>query len=352
MRCGTVEPPMGQQQKWCWSSALFLFFLCACGTNNSSVTRPPAKDSGTTLAPAEDGGIIVVPPKDGGSSKDPLHNDPFPSYCGPPDGGWTSPPTPTGTADCPSDKNLEGCPCTNPGEQASCWPGKRLNRNRGNCRDGTTTCGSSNEFDLTWGACQGAILPSPQATAGAGACTCFSRGAWKLANTTPCFIGSNGQYSSAVSTYMNGAGKASCPSSPPSPQPGTTFSANTLRVDCEGQFELCYTLKAGDYANPKPTDCVMAKVCTSGWYGQHDVEKAFPDLPAWTSSDTACVQQFATQAGYGEMSVKGKSMFCEDISDGGTPLVFQRVKYCPLSCNSDPSRPECAQCGNGASGDF
>src|SRR4051794_11544399 len=58
-----------------------------------------------------------------GSAEDPYANDPPPQYCGP--AGTTPPPTITGTAECPDDKNKPGCSCPTVGATASCWTGLR-----------------------------------------------------------------------------------------------------------------------------------------------------------------------------------------------------------------------------------
>jgi hypothetical protein len=127
-----------------------------------------------------------------------------------------------------------------------------------------------------------------------------------------------------------------------------------LTVDCEGRFNLCYTLKAGDADAPSDSDCVVARVCTGDvWYSARDTEQELPPLPSWNSSDSACAERFATSGGYGEMSVLGLSIECDDVDDGsGGEFVFNRVNYCPLSCNSDPTGPECMSCMMGGSGMF
>jgi hypothetical protein len=158
-----------------------------------------------------------------------------------------------------------------------------------------------------------------------------------------------------VSTYIDGQGKAQCPdpANLPNPQPGTTWSSDTLKVDCAGEFTLCYTLKAGTGTAPKSTDCVLAKKCTTGFYPTKGQVTPFPDLPAWTLSDSACATQFATTGGYGEMSVKGQSVLCEAVDDGhGNESVFNRVQYCPLACNQNPQGPGCQNCSQGGSGGF
>ena len=53
-------------------------------------------------------------------------SDPPPLAC---DGGGMPPPV-TGTPECPSDKNLPGCPCNPAGSTAACWTGLRKNRDR------------------------------------------------------------------------------------------------------------------------------------------------------------------------------------------------------------------------------
>ena len=279
--------------------------------------------------------------------------DPPPKYCGP-DGGGKAPDLPGGTPDCPSDKNREGCPCPKQGLVAKCWPGKRVNRNRGVCKDGTTTCTLHGELNLRWGPCKGYVLPTPGATKGAEACLCFSKGQWYIQNLVPCFMTYGDGKTYAVSTYMDNK-SAKCPpmvGPPPQPKAGAAWSVNDLTVDCAGQFKLCFTIKAGDFSKPKAADCLIAQTCLSAWYAKKDVKQKLPDLPSWTSSNTTCIDTFAKIGGYGEMSVVGKSVECQVIDDKGQPLVFKRMKYCPQKCSNDPTLPECKDCGNGATGTF
>ena len=78
-----------------------------------------------------------------------------------------SPHRPTGTPQCPDDKNREGVLAPRLGMSAPCWPGKRVNRSHGICRDGTTHCNDTTEFGLRWGSCEGYVLPLDGALAGA-----------------------------------------------------------------------------------------------------------------------------------------------------------------------------------------
>lgn len=287
-------------------------------------------------------------------------DDPPPMVCLE-DGGMGPPVDPPGgTPECPDDKNREGCRCDTPGETAACWPGLRANRNRGICRDGTTTCEAFDEFTGRWGACRGYVLPTEGATRGPAACRCFSMGQWQIDNLSPCFVdyGARGVY--AVSTYVDGAGRSQCPtlpsgaSPPPAPQAGTSWSTDRLTVDCEGRFELCYTLRAGNADTASPSDCVLARVCTGDfWYSTRDALQELPPLPSWTSPDSACARSFRDSGGYGEMSVLGLSVECDPVDDGsGAEYVFNRVNYCPLSCNTNPTAPGCERCMMGGSGTF
>lgn len=263
------------------------------------------------------------------------------------------PDPPGGTPECPDDKNREGCRCDVPGEMAPCWPGLRANRNRGQCRDGVTTCEAFDEFSGAWGPCVGPVLPTEGAIRGPAACTCFSQGQWALANLSPCFItyGTGNVY--AISTDpVTGLCPSDVPPEPPAPAAGS-WSANTLRVDCEGRFNLCYTIKAGDGSAPLATDCVVAEACTEGWYAERDTVQPFPDLPAWAGADPSCAEAFVDGGGYGEMTVQGLSVECDEIDDGsGGRYVFNRVNYCPLSCAMTPDAPECVDCMMGGSGSF
>ena len=99
-------------------------------------------------------------------------SDPLPPYCGPDPDHVVE--TPTGSLACPSDKNREGCPCTEAGQEAACWPGKRLNREHGICEDGMTRCVDTEEFGLRWGPARARCWPS-KARPRARDCRCFFR---------------------------------------------------------------------------------------------------------------------------------------------------------------------------------
>jgi hypothetical protein len=276
--------------------------------------------------------------------------DPPPMYCGLDGGMLPPPPPPGGTPQCPDDKNRQGCPCNTPGDSAACWPGLRKNRGLGICKDGTTSC-IQTEVGAQWGQCVGYVLPDPGATSGADACECFSAGTWALNNLVPCFYTIDGSLAGASSSLMMG-GMPTCPSMSMTPLtlPSGTWSIDTITVDCIGHWKLCYTLKAGDASNPQPTDCVMASTCTEGNYTMVNMSQPLPDLPAWvttTSDQVACAEQFTKTGGYGEMSVDGTTVTCEQVQK-----VFNRVNYCPLSCNTNPMDPACMGCGNGGSGTF
>lgn len=277
-------------------------------------------------------------------------NDPPIMYCVI-DGG-TPPKPPGGTPECPDDKNREGCPCPTAGQVAPCWPGLRANRNLGICRDGQTVC-LAGEVQNTWGRCEGYQLPQEGATSGKEACQCFSAGQWKLDNLVPCFHFYNNELIGARSSRLVGPNMTECPQAgapPLQPLPGT-WSPNTVRVDCEGQFKLCYALKAGRATDPRPTDCEVIKVCTEAFYAKVNEVQSFPALPHWVATSQAqraCAQQFIERGGYGEMSVDGLSITCDKVG----PKVFNRVQYCPLDCRMNDPRPECQNCGAGGSGNF
>lgn len=285
-------------------------------------------------------------------------DNPPPRFCGP--DGSMGPPAmlPGGTPECPDDLTREGCPCTTIGEERPCWPGLRVNRGRGICRDGVARCEQYDELVGRWSACEGYTLPRAGARLGPDACGCFSRGQWQITNLSPCFVTYPGNQVYAVSTYLDGMGHAQCPadpgmSPPPRPQPGTNFSTNFLTVDCSGQFRLCFTIKAGDPMHPAATDCVVSQTCTEAWYAHPGERQALPPLPAWANSDPTCAGRFTASGGYAEMSVRGLSTECQAIDNGsGQPYVFQRVPYCPVRCNTMPTLPECAMCRNGGSGMF
>lgn len=321
--------------------------LLACGADEDGETfGDPGSSGGQSSGQSSGFGAT----EDGGKPNvDPFANDPPPPWCGPV--GQPEPAKPGGSLECPDDKNKPGCPCTVPDQEVSCWTGLRKHRGLGQCKDGKAKCQRTSETTFGWSACEGQVLPAPGATKGAAACGCFSKGQWKIANTSPCFI--NNGAAGAVSTIVDGSGKAQCPTTVPPTVPSSPWSTNTLNVDCAGKFKLCYALKAGNFDAPSAADCKLAEVCTETDYPTANVEQAFPVLPAWATTDAVCAQKFATTGGYGEMTVLGKSVRCDVVDNGaGAPLMFNRVKYCPLSCNSNPSAPECANCQQGGSGTF
>jgi len=337
----------------------------ACGSDDGSTfTDPNAAEAGF-----EDGSFN---PNNKPDSGDPFANDPPPQYCVI-DGGPAQV-TVTGTPECPSDKNKPGCGCTTVGEKAACWTGLRANRHNGVCKDGMTECKQTSENTKAWGPCDGQVLPTAGQTKGAPACKCFSIGQWKLANLSPCFREYCGSADLnpdgscviqtaflAVSTYDDdGAGPnpAKCTdqgTTAPGPVPPGPWTTDTLKTDCAGRFTLCYELKAGDFANPKPTDCSLTKQCVTGDYAVENVEQAFPPLPAWTSADQNCAKAWNATGGYGEMTVKGESILCDKVDDGaGNAFVFNRVKYCPSKCRKAENMglAECMNCQQGGSGEF
>jgi hypothetical protein len=279
-------------------------------------------------------------------------NDPLPPYCGPDPDHMVDPVT--GSLACPSDKNREGCPCETAGEEAACWPGKRLNREHGICKDGMTRCIDTEEFGLRWAPCEGYVLPVQGATEGPEACGCFSSGRWALSNLSPCiFRGATNTW--LYSSKLNADGTLNCGTitAEPPPVPDGIWSTSSLNVDCEGQFTLCFTIKAGDVTNPQDNDCVVMEVCNDVNYEEARADQTLPDLPAWRSLDSACAGQFDTRGGYGEMSVLGESVECDQVDDGaGGRYVFHRTNYCPPSCQQTPTAPGCVECRTGGSGEF
>lgn len=316
--------------------------ITACGSNSAANGNGSGTDAGSPEFGDVDNPNTQYTP-------DQLWaNDPPPPWCGP--AGAPAPQPPGGTPDCPDDKNREGCPCSTVGQTAACWPGLRANRSLGICKDGTTTCVSKGELDKVWGPCTGYVLPDKTATKGAAACKCFSKGQWKIDNLVPCYANNNGTYF-ATSTACNG-------SVPPMTQPTAPWSPDTVTVDCAGHFKLCYSIKVGDAKNPTPQDCTISTVCTEADYVEANKPQKFPDLGGWVSSPSAstCVQKVMDTANpaptYGEMTVVGKSVRCDDISDNGQPLVFNRIPYCLLGCQPGSTDPKCAGCQPTGSGTF
>jgi hypothetical protein len=341
-------------------ASVWLVCLCAlgCASDNDAKAAKSAKreDAGAdTLQPPQNPTITFDAGRDhdmdGSTAPDAFFiNDPAPPMCGP--NGEVSSAKPTGgSADCPNDKNREGCPCDKPGQTSSCWPGKRVNRNHGVCKDGMTTCRSVVEFESTWGPCEGYILPEDGAVQGAPACRCFSNGRWALNNLVPCIYRDDEKDEVHITSSRPDADKGFRCEAKASPTADWTES--TLNVECAGQFRLCYTLKAGDVESPKSKDCTLVQKCIDSWYPKPNEDQRLPNLGGWASEDEACAKRFVDVGGYGEMSVVGMSSECDAVDDGnGKPFVFMRTRYCSSRCSSTPDLPECKACGTGGSGQF
>lgn len=331
--------------------------IVACGSDDESKFNDGKLDDPQFGNDAGFNGDVSSP------QEDLYKNDPPPQWCGP-DGGPAAPPPPGGTEECPDDKNKPGCACNTPGQKAACWTGLRKHRNLGICHDGETTCIQKNETTFAWGPCEGQQLPDPNATKGAPACSCFSQGQWKIANLSPCSAtydpdadGPQPMQYATVSTLLS-TGK--CPTfNGPATKPAEDWSTDTLKVDCAGTFKLKYRIRAGSFETPSPSDCVVGEVeLPEAFYPEPNVEMPWPNLPAWIGADPACAQKWATtpagqSPGYGEMIVKGESVRCDKIDDGsGGDFVFNRIKYCPISCNDDPTTPDCQACQQSGQGTF
>lgn len=354
---------------WCCTASVLGASSCAKeigGDLPASATSGPMSGDGAVLA---DSGTAVDPLGnvkpgtkrvflDAGPTGDAFFAmDPQPAYCGPEE-SRPALETVTGDARCPSDKNREGCPCLEPGATAACWPGKRVHRNHGVCKDGTTVCRDSTEFGLRWAPCEGYVLPEEGAVAGPKACGCFSAGTWSLTNLSPCIqinATTNKTYLYSSLRTLNADGSLNCGASvaEPPPVPTEVWSGSMLNVDCSGQFTLCYTIKAGNVKDPLPGDCTVVQTCEDVWYAESGKDQTLADLPAWSSPNSDCARQFVDRGGYGEMSVIGTSIDCDRVDDGkGGALVFHRVSYCKPSCRATPNDPGCADCRTGGSGDF
>jgi hypothetical protein len=325
----------------------------ACGSSGNGLFNNNGNDAGNNPGP-NNGNVDL---SDGGFTASGLASaDPPNKWCGPDADAPPPPPAVGGSPDCPSDKNLEGCPCTTPGQTAACWPGLRSNRNVGQCKDGTATCQNFGEVGAQWGPCVGAVLPDPTATSGAAACDCFSAGQWHIDNLVPYFVTFNGDAGPTIAlstTQDPDSGATVYPvisANEPDPPPEATanWSTDELTVDCAGTFTLCYDLKYGDFNNPLPTDCSIlphGPICLpKTYYPDAGAAQAFPTFGPWeaTAAQSSCAASFHANGGYGEMSVLGVSVLCQQIaSDAGTSFVFHRIQYCP------DTNPNCGQDGTG-----
>lgn len=191
------------------------------------------------------------------------------------------------------------------------------------------------------------------ACAGQVCSTCFLHGVWQLDNLSPCIvsgIGADGGLvvSGAVSSMLSNH-QVSCPASVTT-RPAEPWSTDALRTDCPGSYVLCLTLKAGAPQSPSASDCTIAQTCAPGTYLTAGQLQTWAPLPSWLASSDAqrtCAGQFSATGGYAELSVSGCASGC-----GSVARVFGRIRYCPLSCNANPSGPQCTGCQDPDGGSF
>jgi hypothetical protein len=297
---------------------------CACDVGSTCASGLVCQGGSCVAGPGADGG--------GGGGRDAGHvvgvdgggSDGGTAYCGP-DGGGSSMATSCTGAPVP------GCPCDTVGATDTCTNGR------------TITCNANGEFGGIWSACTG---------------SCFSSGTWHLDNTSPCLLSNgSGMVTDAFSSWIEG-GSITCGGpytvGEPIPIPTHDWSENQLTVDCQGQFTLCYTIKAGDADAPAATDCTVGQACTTAYYAEPNVTQDLPPLGPWLSTDSACARQFAATGGYGEMTVVGVTLDCQQIGATDHPYVFNRAPYCPLCCSDGSCTDgfDCAACTSGGSGGF
>jgi hypothetical protein len=198
------------------------------------------------------------------------------------------------------------------------------------------------------------VLPVEGVQEGPQACRCFSNGKWSIKNLVPCIHeDASGTY--IYSSHMDPDTGFVCDavSDVPPPVPDEVWTESALKVDCAGQFKLCYTIKAGKASDPKADDCVVMKSCVDVWYEKAEQMQDLMDLPGWSSSDKACASRFVKTGGYGEMSVLGKSVECEPVDDGkGKAYVFARTAYCGRDCADTPDAEGCKGCSVSGGGSF
>ncbi len=342
-----ISPPVRTGLAVMASSSLMAFVVVACGASGGSEFGEDTDGGGKI-----DGGTTgTFDPGDGAPDPDAFFvKDPPQQYCGP--ATKPPPPTPGGSLDCPSDKNIQGCPCLTLGERVKCYPGARATRGVGICQEGETECVKTGEVSKSWGPCTGAVLPKPGAKTGKDACKCFSEGEWKIKNIARCTFFASATHDEANVTKVTSTLEDGVTCADP---PTGVWSQDSLKVDCEGTFTLCYTIKAGDGAAKLPTDPVVGRVCTPAIdYPKANELVTLPPLGHW-ASDAAAGKAFFSRGGYGELTVKGKSYACDEVDDGnGNELVFQTIKYCPAKCDdaSHKTDAECVNCTNGATGTF
>jgi hypothetical protein len=222
---------------------------------------------------------------------------------------------------------------------AACGHSPGLNNTTGTGNTGGNTTGGGTAGGTSSGGTSGGMVCG----------TCFLHGRWQVDNYSPCFLTATDlvTVTAAASSSLSGA-VVTCPMDFTVP-PSQPWATDTLTVDCPGHYRLCITLKAGDSRSPQPGDCTMAQTCAQGDYADAGQPQPWTDVPSWlaTATEIPCAQRFFDDGGYAELSVSGSVTGC-----GSVARTFGWVRYCPLSCNANPSDPACVDCGAGDLGTF
>jgi hypothetical protein len=165
---------------------------------------------------------------------------------------------------------------------------------------------------------------------------------WQIDNLAVCV----GQHTAFTDTLLYssspGGDKPQCDAGRrfPQPVPARDWSDQRLSSPCTGAGTLVLRVRQGDAADPSADDCIIAEQQLEFDYTTADQPLTLPALAPWSAQDQACARAYEEQGGYLEFRVESAEVGCG--KDGST---VKYVNQCPVTCDLDPSGPECEDCG-------
>jgi hypothetical protein len=143
------------------------------------------------------------------------------------------------------------------------------------------------------------------------------------------------------SSSWDAAGKAvSCePWRNPQPAPAAPWTGVKVSSACQGNAELCVSIRAGDAKNVSSEDCTLSTRCSSIAYATpNQIIDALP-LSGWTAESSNCAQRHEQLGAYLEFTVRSATLGCGMGTDTTT-----RVAICPARCEANPAGAGCEVC--------
>jgi hypothetical protein len=129
----------------------------------------------------------------------------------------------------------------------------------------------------------------------------------------------------------------------PQPAPSAAWTGVKVSSACQGNAEICVSIRAGNAKTPSSDDCTLATRCSSVAYTTpNQIVEALP-FAGWTAESSNCAKRHEQLGAYLEFTARSTTLGCGMGTDTTT-----RLPVCPARCQTDPAAAGCETCGSGA----